>query len=185
MKNWSDPSVNQTAKTCLNQIQTFLKEKGIKIKTSKHHNYRIRAAGLSYFQDYYQKIGYPTHIAEKLADITNALTIHKEKLIIIKEKYTKDYYTILHELLHSSTCMKTQYKRWVREGLTQHIQKQIIKHYKHETPESLYDQLSYTKTWETLIKQAGEKTILNLYFSENDTEVLKTTTKNLKKQEST
>ncbi len=180
MKDWSAPRLNQTAKTCLNHIQSFLQEKRIKVKTLEHHTYRVRVADQSYFQSYFERIGYPPHVAETLTDLTNALTIHKEKIIIVREKHIKDYSTILHELLHSLTWMKTRYKRWVREGLTRCIQKLITSHFNQETKESLYDELSYTKTWETITKIVGEKTLL-LYFSENEEKALKTKTKKFKK----
>lgn len=181
MKNWSDPRLNQTAKTCLKHIQSYLRKKGIRIEILNHHTYKVRVGDQSYFKDYFERIGYPPHVSEKLADIINALTIHREKVIIVQEKYINDYSTVLHEILHSLTWMKTQYKRWVREGLTRCIQKLVISHFKQKIRESLYDELSYTKTWETLTKLVGEKTILLLYFSENKKEALKTTTKKFQK----
>ncbi|MEM2145904.1 MAG: hypothetical protein QW279_11120, partial [Candidatus Jordarchaeaceae archaeon] len=132
------------------------------------------------FQNYFKKLGYSQQATETLAEITNAITIHEEKIIVLKEKYIQNYSTIIHELLHSLTWMKTHYKRWVREGLTRYIQKLIASHSNIEIGESIYDELSYTKIWENITRIVGEETILLLYFSESE-ETLKKTTKNFEK----
>ncbi len=180
MKIWSDSRLNQTVENCLNNVKFFLQEKEISVEIQKHHTYRFRVADRLYVQDYFERIGYSPQGAETLASITNALTIHEEKIIVVREKHIQDYNTILHELLHSLTWMRKQYKRWVREGLTQYIQKQIASRFKQETKKSLYDELGYTKIWETVARIVGEKTILLLYFSESE-KILKLTTKEFEK----
>jgi len=180
VKIWSDGRLDQAAKTCLNYIQSFLQEKGVSVEISEHSKYHFRVADLPYFQSYYEKLGYSQQTAETLAEITNAITIHGEKIIVIKEKSIQKYDTILHELLHSLTWIKTRYKRWVREGLTRYIQKLVSNHFNIEIGESIYDEFSYTKIWEDITKIVGEKTILTLYFSESE-EALRKTTKKFEK----
>ncbi|MBS7251579.1 MAG: hypothetical protein KIH08_13475 [Candidatus Freyarchaeota archaeon] len=180
VKIWSDSRLNQAAKTCLNHIQSFLGEKGIHIEILNRPKYRFYVADLPYFQSYFGRMGYSQQTAETLAEITNAITIHGEKIIVLKEKYIQNYDTILHELLHSLTWIKTRYKRWIREGLTRYIQKLVSSHSNIEIGESIYDEFSYTKMWENAARVVGEKTILLLYFSESE-EALRKTTKNFEK----
>nr|MDO8082696.1 hypothetical protein [Candidatus Freyarchaeota archaeon] len=180
MKIWSDGRLDQAAKTCLNHIQSFLREKGIGVEILKRPKYRFGVADLPYFQSYFEKLGYSQQATEILAEMTNALTIHRERIIVLKEKYIKNYDTILHELLHSLTWIKTRYKRWVREGLTRYIQKLVASHSNIEIGESIYDEFNYTKMWEAATRIIGEKTILILYFSESE-EALRKTTKNFEK----
>ncbi|MHA1261607.1 MAG: hypothetical protein ACTSSA_05830, partial [Candidatus Freyarchaeota archaeon] len=97
------------------------------------------------------------------------------------EEYIEDYATVLHELLHSLTWMKTRYKRWVREGLTRCVQKMVANRFNKKIGKSYYDELSYTKLWEEIATSVGEKTVLHLHFSKTKKEALKKTAKNFQR----
>ncbi|MHA1362847.1 MAG: hypothetical protein ACTSP1_10045 [Candidatus Freyarchaeota archaeon] len=179
MRLWRDARLDRTAKGCLNDLQSYLDEKGIRTKISLR--YRLRVADRGYFQGYFERAGYSQHFAERLAEMTKALTMHGESLIAVQEEYIEDYATVLHELLHSLTWMKTRYKRWVREGLTRCVQKMVANRFNKKIGKSYYDELSYTKLWEEIATSVGEKTVLHLYFSKTKKEALKKTEKNFQR----
>ncbi|MHA1579084.1 MAG: hypothetical protein ACTSUQ_05605 [Candidatus Freyarchaeota archaeon] len=179
MRLWRDARLDRTAESCLNDLQSFLSEEGIGTKIPLR--YRLRVADRGYFQGYFERVGYSQHFAERLAEMTKALTIHGESLITVWEEYIEDYATVLHELLHSLTWMKTRYKRWVREGLTRLIQRMVAKRFNKKIGKSYYDELGYTKLWEELATMVGEKTVLHLYFSKTEEEALRKTAKNFQK----
>ena len=179
MRLWRDARLEGTTKGCLEDLQSFLDEKGIGTKISLRC--RLRVADRGYFQSYFERAGYSQHSAEGLAEMTKALTMHGESLIAVREEYIEDYATVLHELLHSLTWTKTRYKRWVREGLTRCVQKMVANRFNRKIGKSYYDELSYTKLWEELATMVGEKTVLHLYFSKTKKEALKKTAKNFQR----
>ncbi len=144
----SDTRLNQAVETCLKHIQILLQDRGINLEIHKRPRYRFYVANHPYLQSYFEKLRYSQQASETLAEMTNTLTIHCEKVIILKEKYTENHHTTLHQPLHSLTRIKKHYKRWGRKGLTRHIQKLASIHPQTEIAESFYDKFNYTKIWE-------------------------------------